>query len=340
MKRFPFFWLHLILAGGVIPPAAIAQSAVRSMSAAPATLQTFKDCDDCLEMVVIPAGSYLAGSTSAETDREQVSKELASREQPQRKITVARKFAIGKFEVTRGQYAKFVAETKWKTDGPCAVLEDGPNNRWAARDDRGWDSPGFEQTDDHPVVCVNLKDVHAYTGWLSKKTGHRYRLPSGAEWEYAARGGTTTARPWGDRLDGACGYANGSDMSRAMAHNHGDADPERFFQCDDGYVYTAPVGRFKPNAFGLHDTLGNVLEWTGDCVTPDQTGAPADTRARRTGDCNSQIDRGGAWNNSPKYVRIAMQHADFVNARNAVLGFRLVREIDANDSRRPRGTGP
>ena len=321
MERLLSRILQATVGLAICAPIAFAQSPTTAM-------QVLKDCSDCPEMVVIPAGSYSAGSSAAETEREHVSKELAAREQPQRKITVLKKFAIGKFEVTRGQFAKFVGDAKWKSDGPCSILEDGPSNRWGTRDDRGWDNPGFEQTDDHPVVCVNLKDVHAYTYWLSNQTGQRYRLPSGAEWEYAARAGTTTARYWGDGIDEMCTHANGSDKARAKAHNGGKADPERFAECDDGYIFTAPVGSFKPNAFGLYDMLGNVLEWTSDCLTVNQTSAPEDTRARRAGDCNSQIDRGGAWTNSPKYVRAATQHSDLINARNVVLGFRLVREID------------
>jgi formylglycine-generating enzyme required for sulfatase activity len=300
--------------------------------AASSAQPTFKDCDVCPELIVIPAGSVIAGSMPSESEREHLTTELAMREQPAGRVTIGHRFALGKFELTRGQFAAFASDTKWKPDGPCAVLEDGKANRWSPRMDRGWANPGFEQADSHPVVCVNLKDVQAYMNWLSKKTGHRYRLPSGAEWEYAARGGTTTSRSWGEALKESCEYANGSDLARAQAHNGGVADPERFLNCNDGYVYTAPVGSFKANAFGLHDMLGNVLEWTDDCLNTSRTNAPTDSRARRTGDCKSQINRGGAWNNSPKYVRIATQHSDLIEARNSVLGFRVVREIDASDS--------
>jgi formylglycine-generating enzyme required for sulfatase activity len=259
---------------------------------------------------------------------------LALREQPPINVRIAHRLGVAKFEVTRAQFSVFARETRWNPDGPCAVLEDGPENRWGPRADRDWRNPGFDQTDQHPVVCVNIKDAVAYTDWLSRKTGHRYRLPSGGEWEYAARAGATTARPWGTQISGACEVANGSDISRANAHNRGALDPARFFPCNDGHVYTAPVGSFKANAFGLHDMLGNVLEWTSDCLNTRQDNAFTDGRARRTGDCQSQINRGGAWNNSPKYVRFATQHADLIDDRNSVLGFRVVREMDASDAAR------
>ena len=238
-------------------------------------------------------------------------------------------FAMGKFELTRGQFAVFVAQTNWKTDGPCAVLEDGPTNRWSARDDRNWRDPGFAQKDNHPVVCVNIRDAQAYIVWLNGKTSGRtlrYRLPTGEEWEYAARAGASTTRHWGDGTARACEFANGSDQSRARAHNAGVADPARFLSCDDGYVYTAPVGSFKPNAFGLFDTFGNVLEWTSDCVVTDGTNAKISQHAPLGDDCSSQLNRGGAWNNSPKYLRAASKHDDLVDARNAVLGIRLARD--------------
>ncbi len=298
------------------------------MGTAQAAPEVFKDCSDCPAMVVIPSGSYLAGSTAEEAEREHIAASLAAREQPQREVKITRKFALSKFELTRDEFARFVKDTGWKADGPCAVLEGPPTKPWIVLDDRGWDNPGFQQTGDHPVVCVNLRDAHAYTNWLSTKTGARYRLPSGAEWEYAARAGSTTARPWGDSRDDACLYANGMDQSRAKLRGGNSTNPDAYFQCEDGYAETAPVGSFKPNAFGLYDMLGNVNEWTADCVNPNQIGAPNDARVRRTGDCNAQVDRGGAWGHSPKYVRTATQHSDLVGARNTVVGIRLAREID------------
>ena len=308
--------------------ACIAFGALHSVVAAPpAMAMFFKDCEGCPEMVIVPAGSFVAGSTAAESAAENLPHDLALREQPPKKITITGSFAIGKFEVTRGQFSMFVRDTQWTPDGPCAVLEDGPENRWRARADRNWRNPGFEQTDLHPVVCVNVKDALAYTDWLSRKTGHRYRLPSGGEWEYAARADSSVTRPWSDQAAAACEHANGSDISRANAHNRGVADPARFFLCTDGHVYTAPVGSFKPNAFGLHDMLGNVLEWTSDCLNTSQADAFFDGRARRTGDCQSQINRGGAWNNSPK-LRLICSNASRKRSRERRLISRSASSVE------------
>ena len=279
-------------------------------------------------MVRVPAGSFIAGSTPAETDAVHYPALLAAREQPARRVTVARPFAIGRTEVTRGEFARFVTATGWKPDGPCAHLVDGPANTWTPSATRTWRNPGFAQTDRDPVICVDLADAQAYAAWLSRETGRHFRLPSNTEWEYAARAGTTTPRWWDQsREQSPCKNASVSDLERQNAHNNGTVDAAKFFACDDGHVFTAPVASFRPNPWGLYDVLGNVWEWTGDCLNADQIGAPGDTSAR-TGDCRSHMDRGGSWTNSPKYVRSAAQHPDLVGARNTVLGFRLVEDLD------------
>lgn len=278
-------------------------------------------------MVRLPAGSYIAGSSPSETDAVHYPALLAAREQPARRVIVARPFAIGRTEVTRGAFARFVTATGWKPDGPCAHLDDGPANIWTASASRDWQHPGFAQTDRHPVVCVSLADAEGYAAWLSRETGRHFRLPSNTEWEYAARAGTTGARWWdGSKQQDVCKNASVSGLERQKAHNKDLADPGKFFGCDDGYVYTAPVATFRANPWGLYDMLGNVWEWTADCLNADQAGAEGDTSAR-AGDCASHMDRGGSWTNSPKYVRSAAQHPDLVGARNTVLGFRLVEDF-------------
>jgi formylglycine-generating enzyme required for sulfatase activity len=160
------------------------------------------------------------------------------------------------------------------------------------------------------VVCVNLADATAYAAWLSRKTGRHFRLPTGDEWEYAARAGTVGRLPWQGDI---CHYANVGDVSRARAHNRGVVDPATFMRCDDGHVTTAPVASYRPNAWGLYDMIGNVWEWTTDCDGDN---------------CASHLDRGASWGNSPKYVRVAAKHPDLVGARTSVLGIRIVEELD------------
>ncbi|QGN55857.1 SUMF1/EgtB/PvdO family nonheme iron enzyme [Novosphingobium sp. Gsoil 351] len=278
-------------------------------------------------MIRVPAGHFVAGSEPAETDAVHYPAENARREQPARAVAIERGFAIGRTEVTRGQFARFAAETGWKPDGPCSFLPDGIGGRWTADAAHDWRHPGFAQTDDHPVVCVNLADATAYAAWLSRRTGRSFRLPSNTEWEYAARAGIRAAAPWEASAANPCAFGNLSDRSRAFAHNRGAIDPALYFACDAGFVGTAPVASFQPNAWGLHDVLGNVWEWTLDCLNADQSGAPQTSAPRTTGDCRSHIDRGSSWVNSPKYVRFAAQHPDLVEARTSVLGFRLVEDL-------------
>lgn len=279
-------------------------------------------------MIRVGPGQFLAGSTASETDAVHYPAENAAREQPQRLVTVKQPFAIGRTEVTRGQFAAFVRATGWKADGPCSFLDDGPPNRWLTDTAHDWQRPGYVQTDIHPVVCVNIADASAYAAWLSKVTGRRFRLPSNTEWEFAARAGTTTPVYWGNASPQmACTYANVLDASAVRTHLQNTADPSVTFPCDDGYPNTAPVASFRPNAWGLYDMIGNVWELTLDCLNATQIGAPADTTPRTDGDCASHIDRGASWTNTRKYVRAAAQHPDLTGARTSVLGFRLVEDL-------------
>lgn len=276
------------------------------------------------EMVRVPAGHFVAGSTPAETDAAHYPPANAAREQPQRVVIMPRPFAIARTEVTRDAFARFVADTGWRADGACSFLADGPTNRWESDAAHDWRNPGFAQDGRHPVVCVNLADARAYAAWLSRKTGRAFRLPSANEWEYAARAGTTGALPWRGKI---CRYANIADASRARAHNRGVIDPATFAACDDRHVQTAPVGSFRPNPWGLYDMIGNVWEWTLDCDDPSERGPAPDARPRTSGACTSRVDRGASWTNSPKYVRVAARHPDLVVARTTVLGIRLIEDL-------------
>ena len=261
------------------------------------------------QMVRVPAGRFVAGSPRSETDAVRHPAAGAAREQPQRTVTIPCPFAVARTEVTRAAFARFVADTGWRPDGPCGVLADGARARWVADAAHDWRDPGFPQTDRHPVVCVSLADATAYAAWLSRKTARRFRLPSGDEWEYAARAGTTAALPWSGSI---CRHANIGDAARARAHNRGVVDPAIFAPCDDGHVTTAPVASYRPNRWGLFDMIGNVWDWTIDCDG---------------GDCAARLDRGASWSNSPRYVRTAARHPDLIGARTSVLGIRLVEDL-------------
>jgi formylglycine-generating enzyme required for sulfatase activity len=192
------------------------------------------------------------------------------------------------------------------------------------RKNRDWRNPGFEQTDNDPVVCVSFDDAMAYVGWLATVTSKSYRLPSEAEWEYAARAGTTTARFWGEGRAEAVRYAKAADRA-LMARMNRAFDPEQFFDGDSGRPLPAPVGSFLPNPFGLYDMLGNVWEWTANCWNEDLKGQPQDGSPRTTGDCSRRVVRGGSWNSNPKAVRAGIRVRPVTGTRSTLIGFRVAR---------------
>jgi formylglycine-generating enzyme required for sulfatase activity len=264
-------------------------------------------CGDCPEMVRIPGGSFMMGASSGEQGSQ-------DDERPRHSVQVEA-FALGKYEVTRAQFAAFVDASGHQASGGCYTWS---GSEWKLQSDKDWRDPGFSQSSKHPVACVSFNDAQAYIRWLNGKTGRRYRLPTEAEWEYAARAGTDTARYWGDDADEACGYANVGDQSAKRTFSDWT-----IHNCDDGYVYTAPVGSFSPNRFGLHDMLGNVWEWTCSEYTERYDGSENecinDASARR-------VNRGGSWSTRPAYVRSAIRYGLEPTARNGSLGFRLAQD--------------
>ncbi|MBF0530680.1 MAG: formylglycine-generating enzyme family protein, partial [Deltaproteobacteria bacterium] len=182
-----------------------------------------------------------------------------------------------------------------------------------------WDNPGFSQTDSHPVTCVSWNDAREFITWLNRvEPQGRYRLPTEAEWEYAARGGTATSRHWGDEPDQAYLYGNVADQAakRTFPQIHGH-------ECDDGYVFTAPVGSFAPNQFGLYDMIGNVWEWCQDYHAEFSSSPVADPMGPSSG--SYRVFRGGSWTSMPSDARSAARVGSEPDNRNNYLGFRLAR---------------
>jgi formylglycine-generating enzyme required for sulfatase activity len=266
-----------------------------SVAGAAAASPVFRDCADCPLMRVLPAGTFTMGSPDREGGRD-------SAEGPQHEVPIAQPIAIGVYDVTRRQFAVFARDTGYSSDPKCD---------WRSPTARG---QPINQTENDPVVCVSWSDAQAYAKWLSSRTGHAYRLPSEAEWEYAARAGSTAARPWGD--GDARDYANyGSDECCAP-----------FAAGRDRWLYTSPVGALRPNAFGLYDMLGNVWQRTEDCGHASYSGAPRDGSAWVTGgDCTTRVVRGGAWFSSLDQLRSAARAADPADFRKNDIGFRVVR---------------
>lgn len=264
--------------------------------------QTFRDCDDCPEMVVVPAGDFMMGSPVTEAGR-------FDNEGPLRSVRLGQPFAVGKFEVTRGQFRRFIEASGWKPSGGCYFLGkvDATKN---------WEDPGFTQADEHPVVCVSHEDAQQYVQWLAQRTKLAYRLLTEEEWEYGARAGTTAPRYWGVSQEEACRYENVLDRTHEETYGK-----EQIFDCEDGYADTAPVGKFKPNAFNLHDMLGNVSEWVvDDCYSEryDET---------RYCDRRVRVVRGGRWGIGPQVVRSASRSWVGPDFRDVGLGFRVARTL-------------
>jgi len=241
------------------------------------------------EMVKIPAGGFLMGSPAYEKGR--------YNDEAARPARIEKSFAIGKYEVMFQEYDRFAAAAGRARPG-----------------DHGWGR------DRRPVINVSWKDAVAYADWLSKQTGARYRLPTEAEWEYAARAGVAASRYWGDDPDQGCAYANAADL-----------DGKQVFvgwtvmKCHDGQVHTVPAGGYRNNDFGLYDMLGNVLEWTCSLYDKD-TPSPVQQCEDLAGD-RQFVVRGGSWNDEPRNVRSADRHRARPDFQDYSLGFRLVREL-------------
>jgi len=269
-------------------------------------------CDDCPEMVQLPGGEFWMGSDDNDKDAQ-------SDEKPKHKVQVA-PFSIGKYEVTRGQYAVFVKDTG-RASGPSCWGYD-KSGSWGKQDGADWRKPGFNQEGNHPVVCVSYDDALAYIQWLNQKTGQVFRLPTEAEWEYAARGGTDTIRFWGDNPDEACRYANIYGQTAKAKLGYSWTEP----RCPDGYVYTAPVGSFQANDFKLNDMLGNVREWT--CSDYEDKYAGGEKKCLgNNGAKTRRVLRGGSWGDGTQAVRSADRNRDTPDFRyNYFIGFRLAQD--------------
>jgi len=270
----------------------------------------FKECADCTMMVGIPAGKFVMGSPAGEPGR-------FENEGPQHVVSI-RAFALGKYDVTSEEFANFLKATGYQP-APCNTLLD-----------MKWHSPGGgrayppydEEPHRWPASCLDWKDAMAYVAWLNGEVRRErsalarrpgpYRLPSEAEWEYAARAGTRTARWWGDDIGADHADCNGCGSKW------------------DNHVLTA-VDDFAPNPFGLYGMLGNVWQWTADCWHRSYVGAPGDGRPWLESDCARHVLRGGSWDNVPVFIRSAARTGGEADGGefdySSLAGFRLARDL-------------
>ncbi len=279
--------------------------------------ETFRECENCPEMVVVPAGQVLMGSEQGDID----SGVAAANEGPQHMAVIKQSIAVGRFEITRDQYAAFVRETGYNSGDHCVTFE---NNQPKDRANRSFLNPGYAQGGNHPAVCVSWVNARAYVDWLSRTTGKTYRLLSEAEFEYVARAGSTAR--YGASNDPAelCNFANGADQSAKSAGLPPNAP---YMTCKDGYPFTAPVGSFAVNAFGVYDMIGNVWEWTEDCFYGDYATARLETASRSAEVCEARSVRGGDWFSTEASLRPAVRARADIDAHNDDIGFRVVRTL-------------
>jgi formylglycine-generating enzyme required for sulfatase activity len=251
--------------------------------------EPFRDCAICPEMVLLPPGWFTMGSPETEASRQRD-------EGPQHNVAMKGNVALGKFEVTHDEFLAFVTDTN-RTMEPCFF------------------DPIFPRNGRHPAICLTWHDAQDYVAWLSRKAGYQYRLPSEAEWEFAARArrvpGTYQRLEFGEDVEDICANANTSVK-----------------ECDDGFANTAPVGSFPPNDFGIHDTIGNVWEFIEDCPTPNYEGAPADGSVWKGGDCSKRVIRGAGWiNYLPDHLRVSNRGWLGPKMSDVMTGFRVARAI-------------
>jgi sulfatase modifying factor 1 len=272
------------------------------------------------EMVNIPTGCFQMGSP--ETEEGHGADEVLHR-------VCVKGFKLAKTEITLEEFKKFISATHFLTDAERNTGESGcwsyqkePEKHWNWWQWANWKLPvrGISIVSNTPVTCVSLYDVMAYIQWLNKETGQEYRLPTEAEWEYAARAGTTTARYWGNNPDIACSYANVADKTQI-----GSAKWPQTHNCEDSYFFTATVSALRANKFGLYDMLGNAWEWTCSKYEEKYTGAEEVCADIKPGSDAFISIRGGGWNADAPRVRAAYRNWGVAWSRQANQGFRLVR---------------
>jgi formylglycine-generating enzyme required for sulfatase activity len=268
------------------------------------------------KFIWIEPGTFQMGSPEGDYD-------AYRDEKPRRTVILTRGYYLAIHQVTRGQFAQFLAQSGYRTNAERERGGHGWNGtEWRMDPHISWRNPGFAQTDDHPVVVVSHNDAMAFIRWLGEQDRCSYRLPTEAEWEYACRAGTTTRYFTGDEPASLEGYANVADASAKRLFPSWTC-----FGFDDGYVYTSPVGSFKPNPWGLCDMIGNVWEWCSDWWDARAymgQGMVEDPAGPKRG--THRVFRGGCWRSGPRNCRSAYRNGYGPAFRIINLGFRLARD--------------
>ena len=299
-----FFWVFCICNGNV---------SCEQVSAGKSAGEIWIEPSTGIKFIRIPHGSFMMGSLTDEEGRD-------TDEGPVHKV-ILDAFWISCYEVTVGQFSVFVNRTGYVTEAEREGYSWIYTRKWERRKGYSWKNTGFEQTEDHPVVNVSWNDAKKMAEWLTRISGKKIRLPTEAEWEYACRAGTSTSRFWGNEPDKACAYANVADITAK-----GRFPAWNVHECTDGFIFTAPVGSFKANPYGLFDMLGNVWEWCEDTYLIKSYGRkPQHNPLVKTKGVSDLVIRGGSWYSRPRYVRCASRdHLHDSHRRGNDVGFRLV----------------
>jgi formylglycine-generating enzyme required for sulfatase activity len=279
-------------------------------------------------MADIPAGEFMMGN-----DVDPVGGEHNPLETPVHKVSV-KPFRLARYATTVGQFREFVKATGYKTGDQCwKWTRPSHGDDYLTVAPGNWRTRAYAPSDYHPVMCVSWDDAQAYAAWLSKQTGRHFRLPSEAEWEYAARAGTSTRYPFGDDATQLCRFANVYDRTGAAAFRREYGVDWAPIACDDGAEFTTVVGSYAPNAWGLYDMAGNVGQWTADCEHLNYEGAPTDGSAwNKACDASHEvmyITRGSNYGSGPRSALPSTRsHGGQSNRSSLGEGFRLAEDID------------
>ncbi len=268
-----------------------------------------------MKFVLIPAGEFMMGSPASEEERFD--------DETQHQVRITKPFYLGMYEVTVSEFRRFVDDTDYKTeaekDGEGGYGWNDAEGELDSGPEYTWRNLGFAQADNHPVVNVSWNDAVAFCAWLSKNEGRAYRLPTEAEWEYACRAGTTTRFYHGDGTEDLAAVGNVADASLKQRLPTADFA----ITSNDGYVFTSPVGSFRPNDLGLYDMHGNVWEWCQDWYDEEYYGKSPMNDPPGPTTASGRVFRGGCWNRYARYCRSAFRYGSVPEGRDNDLGFRV-----------------
>jgi formylglycine-generating enzyme required for sulfatase activity len=285
-----------------------------------------------MKLALVPAGEFVMGVPDSDQDANKD-------ESPQHRVQISRPFYFGIHEVTVGNFRAFVDATRYMTSAESeesSGYDEQTQTFQYSQRGFSWRNLGWIQTDDHPVLNVNWSDAITFCEWLSQKEGRTYRLPSEAEWEYACRAGTRARFILGDSSDNLNGTANVQDQSLAEKQpRFSNAESPSYLRkpvsWNDGYPFSAPVGSFQPNGFGLYDMLGNAAEWCQDRYVEDYYFSSAAVDPKGPDNGLSRVVRGGAFLHQPRHCRVSQRTSGLPSYHNYIIGFRVV--LDASDTK-------